>query len=63
VSWHEPLEPVICCALAEDDPYHDAIRHLADLAEAAAEDRAERMREDAMFDRDELYGTRTDEGR
>jgi hypothetical protein len=53
VSWHEPPEPVICCALAEDDPYRDAVRHLADLAEDAAEARAERLREDAMFDRDD----------
>jgi hypothetical protein len=47
--WYEPPEPPEpCCALAEDDPDHDVEQCLADGAEAAAEARAERQREDMM---------------
>ncbi len=49
-SWYEPPEPVICCELAEDDPEHDSEQCMSDQAEDAAEAKAERMREDAMFD-------------
>ena len=53
MSWRlEPPEPVLCCHLAEDDEDHDVEAHLAELAEAAAEAKAERMREDAMMERD-----------
>lgn len=48
--WYEPPEPVICCALAEDEEGHDSEACLADQAEAAAEARAERQREDALED-------------
>lgn len=51
--WYEPPEPIICCREGEDDPDHDPEACLADQAEAAAEERAERAREDAMFDRDD----------
>lgn len=44
--WYEPPEPVICCALAEDEDGHDPEACMADQAEAAAEARAERARED-----------------
>ena len=54
MTWRlEPPEPVVCCSLAEDDPDHDVEQCLADGAEAAAEARAERQREDAM---DEEHG-------
>ncbi len=46
--WYEQPEPVICCALAEDDPDHDSEACLAESAEAAAEARAERQREYEM---------------
>lgn len=46
--WYEPPEPKICCSLAEDDEDHDIEQCLADQAEAAAEARAERQREDMM---------------
>jgi hypothetical protein len=49
--WYEPPEPVICCALAEDDPDHDSEQCRADSAEAAAEERAERQREEMMESR------------
>jgi hypothetical protein len=52
-SWYDPPEPVICCNDCEDDPAHDRETCLADQAEAAAEARAERTREDEMFARDE----------
>ena len=48
-SWYEPPEPVLCCALAEDEPDHDTDACMADQAEAAAEARAERQREDRMW--------------
>jgi hypothetical protein len=41
----EPPEP--CCFLGEDDPDHDIQACLAEQAEAAAEDRADRARHDA----------------
>ena len=47
-----PPEPVECCELFED-PEHDSEQCLADQREAAAEDKAERQREDEMFDRDD----------
>ena len=50
-SWYEPPEPVLCCALAEDEPLntHDTDACMADQAEAAAEAHAEREREDRMW--------------
>jgi len=49
-SWYDPPEPPgPCCALGEDDPDHDVQACLAEQAEAAAEDRADRMRDEAMF--------------
>lgn len=48
-AWYEPPEPVICCAVAEDDPEHDREACLADQAESAAEARAERLRDDAKL--------------
>ena len=50
--WYEPPDPVICCALCEDDPDHDPEACLAESAEAAAELKAERAREDAVMNRD-----------
>jgi hypothetical protein len=47
--YYDPPEPVLCCELAEDDPDHDREACAAEGAEAAAEARAERMREDEMF--------------
>jgi hypothetical protein len=49
-SYYEPPEPRICCSLAEDDPDHDTEVCWDDQAEAAAEAKAERMREDRMFE-------------
>lgn len=50
--YYDPPEPPLpCCSLAEDDEEHDAEACLAEQAEAAAEAKAERQREDAM-DRD-----------
>jgi hypothetical protein len=46
--WYEPPEPVLCCHLAEDDPEHDTQACLAEQAEADAERRAERTREERM---------------
>jgi hypothetical protein len=48
-SWYEPPEPVICCALAEDEEGHDSEACMAESAEAAAEAKAERQREEAML--------------
>ena len=51
--WYDPPEPPEpCCAEYEDDPDHDWRACMDDQAEAAAEARAERQREDLMFDRD-----------
>ena len=50
--WYEPPEPVICCGLCEEDPDHDSEACLAESAEAAAEEKAERAREDAVLSRD-----------
>lgn len=47
-SWYDPPEPRICCALAEDDPDHDREACWEEQAEAAAEAKAERMREDML---------------
>jgi hypothetical protein len=44
----DPPEP--CCREGEDDPDHDQEACLADQAEAAAEAKAERQREDMMED-------------
>ena len=55
-SYYDPPEPPQpCCTLGEDDPEHDVAQCFADQAEAAAEDRAERQREEEMFDRDDLF--------
>lgn len=44
----DPPEP--CCALAEDDPDHDVQACLAEQAEAAAEAKADRQRdEEAVY--------------
>ncbi len=49
MNYHlEPPENVPCCTLAEDDPGHDTEACIADQAEAAAEARAERMRDDLL---------------
>ena len=56
-GWYEPPEPKVCCSLAEDDEDHDVEACLADSAEAAAEARAERQREDmleARYEREAL---------
>lgn len=44
-AYRDPPEPVICCALCEDDPEHDSEACLAESAEADAERRAEEARE------------------
>lgn len=44
----DPPEP--CCNLYEDDPNHDYQACMDEQAEAAAEAKAERMREDRMED-------------
>ncbi len=55
--YYEPPEPKICCSECEDDPDHDVEQCLADSAEAAAEARAERQREEmleARYAREEM---------
>lgn len=47
--WYQPPDPVICCSECEDDPDHDVEACLADQAEAAAEARADRERDDAYW--------------
>ncbi len=47
--YYDPPDPVICCSLCEDDPDHDPEACLAEQAEAAAEAKAERQREDMML--------------
>ncbi len=49
--YYDPPDPVICCAECEDDPDHDVQACLAESAEAAAEAKADRMRDDEMLDR------------
>jgi hypothetical protein len=48
--WDPPEPPEPCCAAGEDDEDHDVEQCLADQAEAAAEAKAERQREDRMWD-------------
>jgi hypothetical protein len=52
LGWYDPPEPMPCCRLGEDDPDHDVQACLDESAEAAAEAKAEHMRENAMLDRD-----------
>ncbi len=55
-SWYQPPEPPgPCCALAEDDENHDVQSCLDGQAEAAAEDKAERQRDEMLEAR---YGER-----
>lgn len=51
--YYDPPETLPCCREGEDDPDHDVQTCLDEQAEAAAEAKAERQREDEMFDRDE----------
>jgi hypothetical protein len=46
--YDPPDPPDPCCAEGEDDESHDVQACLDDQAEAAAEAKAERMREDRM---------------
>ena len=56
MSWYDPPEPPLpCCREGEDDEDHDVQACLDEQAEAAAEAKAERMREDDMFDRDDRW--------
>lgn len=52
-SWYDPPEPPLpCCRAYEDGDAgddHDPEACIAEQAEAAAEARAERMRDEAMF--------------
>lgn len=49
--YYDPPEPPPpCCSDGEDDPDHDVQACLSEQAEADGERRAERMREDAMWD-------------
>ena len=51
-SWYDPPEPPgPCCSEGEDDDDHDVEACLSDQAEAAAEAKAERRREDMMDER------------
>lgn len=57
MSWDyrlEPEEPEPCCSRYEDEG-HDSEQCLADGAEAAAEAKAERIREDRMLDDEAGY--------
>jgi hypothetical protein len=60
--WYEPPEPPgPCCTEGEDDPDHDVQACLDEQAEAAAEAKAERQREDredALWITDELVLSR-----
>lgn len=51
--YDPPDPPGPCCREGEDDPDHDAQACLDEQAEAAAEDRADRMRDEDRDDRDE----------
>lgn len=50
--YDAPEPPLPCCTEGEDNPDHDVWACLAEQAEDAAEAKAERVREDRMFDRD-----------
>ncbi len=49
-SYYDPPEPRECCALAEDDPDHDREACWQEQAEAAAEAKADRIRDERGWD-------------